>query len=344
MEQIRIRRAELSDIENIIVFIRDYYHIKNHVFTRKRELFYNWHVNGNDLWIVIAEGCESKKIYGMLAYTLYTIEDDIDVAFTLFQTIKSGDPTLGIRIIKFIQELYPGGCICGCGILPHTTGLYAYFGFQTGKLKHYYRLSDRTEYRIAQVGSKRISPVKREGHAFRLFDSMEMVRKYIQPDAFDWSVPRKNFDYVERRYFNNLGYRYQVYGIFDAESYCVGMFTGRQICQNGAKCFKIVDYIGNDEELRYCGGAFSRLVEDNDYEFAHFYEIGIPDEIMMDAGFVLNDEKDNIIPQHFEPFVQENIDIYYFTSQPKKFHGYLSDGGRERPNYIDGSGQNIIEL
>ncbi len=47
------------------------------------------------------------------------------------------------------------------------------------------------------------------------------------------------------------------------------------------------------------------------------------------------DEADtNIIPNHFEPFEQRNIDIHFFTSQMEHFRMFKADGDQERPNCI----------
>lgn len=334
-ESVVLRKAELSDIDRIVEFIRQSYYIKNHVFTRERRILNDWHIAGDNVWFVIGEGSESKKIYGIMGYRLYTQDKSPDVSLDIFQTIKSGDPTLGIRILQYMDEMYPGSCKCSSGVVPRLKGLYTYLGYQVGTLKHYYRLADRNEYKIAQIGKKIIPSVNKEGYTFKLFDSIQQIKESLSPDIFDWSFPRKNFEYIEHRYFKNIGYEYKVWGIFNSEAQCKGLLSGRDIQLNGAKCCKIVDFIGNDEVLRHCGAAFAKLIEDADYEYIDFYEIGIEDDIMTEAGFVLNDKTDNIIPHYFEPYVLENIDIYYCTNKTEKFHAYRSDGGQERPNFIN---------
>lgn len=333
-EKVNIRKANLKDIDNIIVFIKEHYYIPNHVFTRNRDIFDDWHVHGNDVWFVIGEGMETKALYGILGYTLYSENITPDVSLAIFQTIKSSDPSLGIHLVLFMRELYPNCIMCSSGMVPHIKSLYEFLGYKTGKLKHYYRLNDLKQYKIAQINKKEILVVKDEEYYLRQFKTIQEIHYYFKTEFFEESTPRKDYSYISRKYFFNIGYNYLVFGIFNPENECIGLLCGREVQYNNSKCFKIVDYIGNARTLSHCSKAISDLVINNRYEYIDFYEIGIEDDIMHQAGFSLNDGVDNIIPQYFEPFVLKNIDIFYFTSNEEKFCGYRSDGGQERPNCL----------
>ena len=70
----------------------------------------------------------------------------------------------------------------------------------------------------------------------------------------------------------------------------------------------------------------------NDYEYVDFYCHGIPIETMKKLGFKLKDEYDsNIIPNYFEPFIQENIPIYFFTTSNENSYIFKADGDQDRP-------------
>ncbi|MCI8512945.1 MAG: hypothetical protein HFE83_13315 [Lachnospiraceae bacterium] len=333
-EAIKVRRACLGDIDSIIEFIKNHYYIPNHVFTRRRDIFNDWHVQGENVYFAIAEGTESKMIYGILGYTLYSKALTPDVSLAIFQTIKSSDPALGIRLVLFVKSLYPDSLICSSGIVPNTRGLYEFLGYKTGKLKHYYRLNDLEEYKIAKIQKKEILPVKEEGYCMKHFHTIQAVRTAVNTEIFKTTRPYKDCAYIQEKYYDNIGYSYMVYGIFNHLKQCVGLLAGREILYGNRKCFKIVDYIGKDEELGHCSKAFSDFIICADYEYMDFYQIGIDDTMMQRAGFLLNDGTENIIPQFFEPYVAKNIDIFYFTTNTELFHGYRCDGGQERPNFI----------
>lgn len=79
-----------------------------------------------------------------------------------------------------------------------------------------------------------------------------------------------------------------------------------------------------------------KLIDEMEYEYIDFYNFGINQKILNKAGFELNKyNKDIIIPNYFEPFLQKNIKLYY-VSWPKKtsFPIFKGDGDQDRPNFI----------
>ena len=71
------------------------------------------------------------------------------------------------------------------------------------------------------------------------------------------------------------------------------------------------------------------------HEYVDIYEVGIEDEILENSGFLERVEKDvNIIPNYFEPFVQENIEIYYMSNCKDKFRMFKGDGDQDRPSIV----------
>lgn len=96
---------------------------------------------------------------------------------------------------------------------------------------------------------------------------------------------------------------------------------------------RIVDYVGLDDDLAFLSGEIQELLEQGGYEYADFYQYGIPQDIMNAAGFIRRGEDDpNIIPNYFEPFAAENIDIHFFTSELDGFCIFKADGDQDRPN------------
>ena len=75
------------------------------------------------------------------------------------------------------------------------------------------------------------------------------------------------------------------------------------------------------------------LLNQNNYEYIDFYCEGIEKGILENAGLKLKDATDlNVIPNYFEPFVQENIDIHYFTNYDSSFPIFKADGDQDRPS------------
>ena len=105
--------------------------------------------------------------------------------------------------------------------------------------------------------------------------------------------------------------------------------------QNGTKILRIVDFIGKQSDINHIGQELQDLIARNDYEYIDFYCEGIENEILENAGLKLKDDSDlNTIPNYFEPFVQENIDIYYFTNCNEIFPIFKADGDQDRPSFV----------
>ena len=97
--------------------------------------------------------------------------------------------------------------------------------------------------------------------------------------------------------------------------------------------------IGEDEGLSYCGSALDRLLRDNEYEFIDLYSHGIPIDRLENCGLKIMTERDeNIIPNYFEPFVQENVDINFIYSWGD-FRMFRGDGDQDRPSLPRGGEQ-----
>ncbi len=107
----------------------------------------------------------------------------------------------------------------------------------------------------------------------------------------------------------------------------------KEVATQGSKVLRVIDYMGDVGELKYLGGAFEELIHVSEYEYIDFYCYGVDEEILNKAGFVKKQFNDvNIIPNYFEPFVQQNIDINFATSEADNFYMFKGDGDQDRPN------------
>lgn len=334
-EKVIIKPATIEDIDKIVEFIKEHWYIKNHVFVRERAVFEDQHLVDGTVNFILGIGEETGNIYGVCGYTISNRTNTPEIYPSLYQTIKSSNTMLGIDLMTELEKLTNARCLMSPGIRYKTKVIYDFMGFRTGMLAHYYRIADLDEYKVAKIENKIIPPVQAQEYVFKRFWNIEDVRKYFPFEKFKEHIPYKDSWCVDHRFFKNIGYKYKVYGIIKENGSCTAIFAGREVKCNGAVIFKIVDYIGEDQDIAFCSKAFDDLIVENGYEFIDIYEHGIPDEFMERAGMVKVRENDeNIIPHYFEPFEQKNIDIYYYTSDMEGCHLFRSDGGQDRPNYI----------
>ena len=79
-------------------------------------------------------------------------------------------------------------------------------------------------------------------------------------------------------------------------------------------------------------------MQNNNYEYIDFVEVGLDKECLINAGFINRKEYENVIvPNYFEPFVQENIDLdyaYKTVVNDSRTIFFKADADQDRPNII----------
>lgn len=95
---------------------------------------------------------------------------------------------------------------------------------------------------------------------------------------------------------------------------------------------EIIDHYGRPEDLGKITSALDRLMEEREYEFVDVYSFGIPVEIYEQGGFVrCGADSENIIPNYFHPFVQENITLKMVDPMLAGLRMFRGDGDQDRP-------------
>lgn len=331
---IEIRHANIQDKENILKFIKEHWN-SNHIFVNDPSLFDYYHVKDGNLTFVIAEDKNTNEILGIQGYILSNDNESPDVWGVIWKVAPNPVPLLGISIMKYIREVTHCRIFAGVGANPNTTlklirGLKEY----TGKLNHYYRLADLEHYTIATIRKKKIPSLNVvEESDLILINNQEELRLHFDRNL-SYEKPFKSNDYIINRYFEHPTHKYMVYGIKkkNNEKYNSIIVIREQEYQNSA-VLRIIDFIGNSEDLRTIGMKLQQILETKKYEYIDFYCKGIDPKILLEMGFLLREEDDvNIIPNYFEPFLSKNIEIYYNTTDDEQFYVFKGDGDQDRPN------------
>lgn len=329
-----IRFAELNDFDRIMYFIKSNWN-ENHILAKNKQLMKYEHVFNKEFRYVLAEDSLSKNIYGICGFIKSNSSDKSDLWTVVWKTIKSPNVMLGIDILKFIKEKTNCRIIASCGINPNTVSIYEFLNYTTGRLNHYYRLADKNKYNVAIINEKKILPVLESKLKLKTINSFHELSSIFYLNKYEERKPYKDFEYIKHRYFEHLKYKYKIYGIDNGKDVIDSILIGREIVQNEVKVFRIVDFIGLDEDLVHVSNSMQELIEDNCYEYIDFYCHGIDHNIMTKAGFTLKDGSDNnVIPNYFEPFEQKNVDINYFTNDNEEFYMFKADGDQDRPNIL----------
>ena len=261
-------------------------------------------------------------------------EEKPDIAGTMWKALPCDYFMLGMQMREYMIQSLNARLLCSPGINMKTNGVISqYLGYQTNKLKHYYRLNDLTSYRIAKVNGKEILEVNPSNYTLVKVETFDEVEKIVDDTVLKKKKPFKNLRYLKERYFMHPIYKYDAYAIYDAEGKSRALFILREVECNGSKMAKIVDFLGEDKELAHISQPLDELIRNRQYEFIDFYCHGLEHEIMTQAGFSLRDEKDeNIIPNYFEPFLQQNVEIYFLCDSDEEVYVYRGDGDQDRPS------------
>ncbi len=328
-----IRKARPDDINDIMSFIGKYWD-PDHILCKSRE-FMEWqYCYRGEVCFIVAENNKSHELEGIVGYIPYSEEEERDVFGALWKVRNNHYPMLGLKLKLYLVNDINAKTLSAIGLNTDTLELHRRSGSFLGTLKHYYLLSDSEEYKIAKIVTKSVIPYNHEKEQYRMERLFEVddIKILCEKEKEGKKVPRKSFDFICHRYLRHPVYKYQLWEIRNGKS-ILGIFVIRRVECNSSSILRIVDYIGDVEAIAHAGAELQRLLKG--HEYIDFYLYGIQDDILKDAGFVLKSDDDiNIIPNYFEPFVQENVTLIFYSSMPSGIILFKGDGDQDRPNHI----------
>ena len=339
-ERYDIRLASTSDTDNIMFFI-DKYWSKGHIMSRDKELFKYEYADGDNLNFILAIDKNIKQIEGIFGFikcsnTKDANKKDIWGSMWMVNDLHKNIPFLGIELAKRVFTLTGCRTHIGNGANPKTTAPLRriFFGDKVVKMKQYYLLNSYIDdYKIAVIKDRVNAPTisMQNETTLRAFHSIDEVKNHFDIENI-YAIPYKDNWYVNKRYFCHPYYTYTVYGLADGIGKIGALMMARVVECNGRKVFRLVDYIGNQELFAGLSKQFDKLIKDNVFEYIDFYTHGFDEESISKAGFKLRTDDDlNIIPNYFEPFLRENIDIWaHYKLDGTLF--FKADGDQDRPN------------
>lgn len=328
-----IHQIQNEKIDDLMKFIRLHWS-HNHILGNNRDFFEYQHREGDKINYIVAE--KDDNIDAVLGFIPYG-KDNRDVMLALWKSISEDDAFLGVKLLEYLKREMGCRRISCCGINEKTFGIYRFLGYYVGQLKQYYLLQDKNEYQVAQINKK----TERNYCENEIQYSLNEIRNFGDlQDRFSFDKyregkpnPYKESWYINKRYFQHPIYRYCIWGIEDRNGNTDCLLVGREQRFNGTKVLRIVDCIGKTENIRFLSKGLKKLLYEREYEYIDFYEYGIPDNVMLQAGFIENDNIGNIIPNYFEPFEAKNVVINFCTEDKDGFVIFKGDGDQDRPNF-----------
>lgn len=329
-EKYDIRQARHDEIPEIMAFI-DKYWKKGHILATNRELFEYEYVVDGKVNFYIAKSKATGEIESIQGFAFSSQNPNkLDVWGSMSKT-RNDHPNMPFLnrelFVRFYMDI-PARYEIGVGVNKRTTlPLSLLDGYYCYKMKHYYRISYRNNYKIAKILNKKF--IKKDETIKQL--EPEIVHSIDElKGKFDFNIvkdciPYKDDWYLNKRFFKYPFYNYTVYVVDNA------FFVTREQETNKEKILRIVDYVGDHSSFGKLYDFFTKIL--TDYEYIDFYNYGLEEEYLKAAGFINKEEEtpENIIPNYFSPFVQENIDIYVH-SPVKNTLFFKADSDQDRPN------------
>ncbi len=329
-----IRLANISDINQIMKFINDNWK-ENHILARDKDFFIYEHQDNNTINYVIS--LEDNEINGVLGFIKYS-NNDSDIATVVWKALKSEtNPMLGIELLEFLRNSNNYNVVFSPGINKKTIGIYKYLDIYTNYLNQFIIINNTIQnYKILQI-SHQIDLIPTnfiidKNYSLIKINAKEELNFHFNKQQY---IPFKDKDYFIKRYFNHPIYNYNIYAIKNKKINSSIIVT-REIIVENSKILRIMDYLGDENDLMYITHEFYKIILDNNYEYLDFMCYGFGEDTLKKANFTKIDIESSelIAPNYFAPFVKENIQINFMadTKDIDKLRICKADGDQDRPS------------
>jgi hypothetical protein len=340
-----IKIAEKSDIDDIQYFINSDWK-ENHILARDKSFFkYEYLFNDKINFIIAKSENEIQGILGFIPSKIDTknkinyIENNSDFCATLWKVKKNNiNPSTGLKLLQYLRDLNGSRVLFCVGINKKTLGIYRYLGIYTGLLNHFVMINNKIKrFEIASVSNSNDFTNK---HVLNNKFSVKIINSEIELSEYNFEkfkdrIPFKNKSYFTKRYFEHPIYQYKIYGVYFLNK-LEAIFVTRIQQHNERKVIRIIDFYGNQKNIKIFSNFLLDLIVEKNYEYADFYCFGIDNSILESAGFKLVNQNSNdlIIPNYFNPFLQQNIPIRFFLDSKEIDRALLfkGDGDQDRPS------------
>ena len=344
-EDYDIRFCREDEFDDLVGFLRDHWR-SDHIFVlSKTVLDYHHYDKKNKRYnFVIARERRTNEIHSILGFVpIGQYDEGNDKMFVWPCIWKSRDDVnrkgLGVSLYHHLATTLDIDVLSIIGISEIALSIYKHLNFKTGKMKHYVMPNTEKKSKLA-LGLDSI------GYKFEAgTDTMKLVE--LDRESYD-KIPAdspiftvnsryKSKNYFIGRFFEHPVYKYRFLAICDGSG-PVAIMVVRACGYEGANCLRIVDFIGDVRNLPNAKNQIQDYIRKNDYEYVDFIELGLEDEPIKNAGFINRpDYPDIIVPNYFEPFLQENgdLDYAYKTSvDVGTFTCFKADADQDRPNLL----------
>lgn len=338
MHQIDI--CKKVEIPLVLDFIKNYWSDKHVLLSHQTLLDWQYFNSQSGCYnFLIAKNTETNQLDGILGFINTAqfdcnLNDNGDYWGAIWKVNKNSSNASGIghalfkKLLK-LQNLKTFGAL---GISEDTIKYMRILGYPINKMNHYYILNiTKKQFEIAQINNKNTpNSLCNSGYKLKRIDLSHYTNIKIA-----YYKPHKSIEYFTNRYQTHPVYHYQFIGAFNGEELKT-IFVIRKIKINQSSCLRIVDVLGNLNEICNLHAEFQNLLQIENAEYIDCLNFGIDSIVFYNLGFsLLQSDENNIIPNYFEPFVKSNIPLYCVSKESyTNYVFFKGDADQDRPNMI----------
>ncbi|SKB66965.1 hypothetical protein SAMN06296386_103306 [Lachnospiraceae bacterium] len=335
-----VRLATEDDIDSIMQFIDKYWSAGHLMSTNRKYFEYEFLIDGKVNFVIAVDRATNtiQGIRGLLFSSKNPEKRDYWGSIWKANTGDGNFPLLGTEIRKRTESLI--GCRYNLGVgqnINTTMIVGSRFKKQIVRLDHFYRLNPEVkDFKIAVIKDRfdgSFSSMSCSTKVEKVSDIDDLKSKF-DVEAID-SIPYKDNWFIKHRYFDHPWYDYSIYLLSKDGEKASALMVTRQVEANGSRVLRVIDYIGDQSAMAGAGQFFDEMLRKTGCEYVDFYVYGFEAGYLKSAGFKNRYEGDdeNVIPNYFEPFVQENKDMAGFCDIGSDVTICKGDGDQDRPNF-----------
>ncbi len=339
-----IRFCKKEELPVLINFIKNHWQ-SDHVFVKSKKMLDFQHLDkkNNRYNFIIGYNLLTKQIDGILGIIpLSHFDQELDKykdtwggIWKVRSDVQNQEISmLGSNLFSFFSYYNTHGSI---GMSKIAAVLHKIRKYNTGVLNQYYILSNKIkDFKIAKITDCVITDVVES--KFNHY-KIKMINDIIHYNDFkEVYFPKKSIKYFCNRFQNHPIYKYKFWEIFDSNNKVI--IVTRKILINDSSVIRIVDVYGRFDNFGSLFNQFQEILYNENAEYIDILNYGISQEIFQRIGFKKLSINDNIIiPNYFEPFVNENIEINCAYRSESEYVIFKADADQDRPSIIDKNGK-----
>lgn len=347
-----IRLANKNEINLIINFINEHWE-RNHFFVNNID-FFNWQYTNfkkkkiNFLLAIKKKTNSICSILGFIPFSKFDESNNDEVCWmSLWKTSEEAKGLgLGRELMNELEKTYKKSLLSTVGANFKTLEIYKKKGFIVGSLNHYYLINKKKnnfkliklEYAKKVNIHAKVNEINKHKKIF--IADINDINLFFNEQNLDDIKPKKTKNYLINRYLKHPIYNYNVLKIIEKDK-ILGIVIIRKCVYKQFSALRIIDFIGRSMILKGLYQEWQKLLTKYNSEYVDFYNIGIKHLDLTQSGFEKREEMDKvIIPNHYEPFEQKNVDILFMISKSKykSFRIFKGDSDQDRPSIRGDSG------